>query len=67
MNPIIPAQAGIQNVEFRKFFPDRFLCGQVWIPACAGMTTGGFKKGMDKAACAAGNEKAALVCAGSVF
>ena len=38
---IIPVQAGIQNVEFRKLFPNRFPCRQAWIPACAGMTDWG--------------------------
>ncbi|OHR43048.1 hypothetical protein HMPREF2753_03865 [Neisseria sp. HMSC071C03] len=39
-NSVIPAQAGIQNVKLKKpFLPDKFLCRQLWIPACTGMTT----------------------------
>ncbi|HFC5380135.1 TPA: hypothetical protein ACFKSU_10965, partial [Neisseria gonorrhoeae] len=36
---VIPAQAGIWNVESKEtVLPDKFPHRQTWIPACAGMT-----------------------------
>ncbi|WP_154100444.1 hypothetical protein, partial [Neisseria meningitidis] len=36
---VIPTKVGIQNVKSQEtVLSDKFPCGQVWIPACAGMT-----------------------------
>ncbi|HGG9971345.1 TPA: hypothetical protein ACJKEA_001829, partial [Neisseria meningitidis] len=37
--PVILTKVGIQDARLEQLFlSDKFLCGQVWIPACAGMT-----------------------------